>query len=478
MLFSSIVFIFYFLPIFLILYYLTGFRNSILLTGSAIFYVWGEGIYLLLLASLLVVNFVTGIRIGAADETNRKVFLAVGIFINVAALVVFKYNQFILDSAAHIGNFTAPQLNIHLPLGISFFIFQLISYLIEVYRKTIIAETMLTRLSTYVMMFPHLVAGPIVRYTDIQRELSIRSISITKIGLGIQFFIVGLCQKVLIANSVAPAADHLFNLDVTSISSGIAWIGTLAYTLQIYFDFCGYSNMAIGLAFMLGFTFPKNFDYPYSSKSITEFWRRWHMSLSFWFRDYIYIPLGGSHGGRLSTIRNLLIVFFVTGLWHGAAWTFVFWGMFHGFFVVMERLVLKRWLEVSPTIIARAYTLIIVMIGWIFFRADNFGAASSITKALVGVGTVPFDWNSFLIWVSPETLAALIVGSILSFPVIPALLEKLTVRKVHGTPEPGMHGRDSSNVHVLPSAVLTMGFVACLLFLASSTLNPFLYFRF
>lgn len=478
MLFSSIVFIFYFLPAFLILYYLTGIRNSVLLTGSAIFYVWGEGIYLLLLASLLVINFIVGIRIGAADEKNRKVWLTVGICINIAALAIFKYSQFILDTAGYFADSPPPQLNIHLPLGISFFIFQLISYLIEVHRKTIIPETMLTRLSTYVMMFPHLVAGPIVRYTDIQKELSIRSVSITKIGLGIQFFIIGLCQKVLIANSVAPAADHLFNLDLSTISLGIAWIGTLAYTLQIYFDFCGYSNMAIGLAFMLGFTFPKNFDYPYSSKSITEFWRRWHMSLSFWFRDYIYIPLGGSHGGKLLTIRNLLIVFFVTGLWHGAAWTFVFWGIFHGFFVVMERLVLKKWLESSPAIVARLYTLIIVMIGWIFFRADNFNTASSITKALVGIGTVAFDWNSFSIWVSPETLVALTIGSILSFPVIPALLEKLAVQKVRGTPEPGMHGRDSVNVHILPSPVLVMGFITSLLFLASSTLNPFLYFRF
>lgn len=478
MVFSSVVFIFYFLPVFLLAYYFAGARNAVLLTGSAIFYVWGEGLYLFLLLGLLLFNFWAGRKLAVLDGRQRAGFLFSAVAMNVAVLGVFKYSQFILDIVASVGGYSAPRLGIHLPLGISFFIFQLISYLVEVHRKTVRPEDSFVRISTYVMMFPHLVAGPIVRYTDIEAELRNRKVGVDKIGLGIQYFIVGLCQKVMIANSVAPAADHLFGLDPLAITSSLAWIGTLAYTLQIYFDFCGYSNMAIGLAFMLGFRFPKNFDYPYSSTSITEFWRRWHMSLSFWFRDYVYIPLGGSRGGSVSTIRNLLIVFFVTGLWHGAAWTFVFWGMFHGVFVVLERTVLKPVLSASPVLIARVYTLSVVMIGWVFFRAESFGQAWVIIKALVGFGGQASGWQPYPLWMTPETVAALVVGSIFAFPVGPWICEKLKIPSVSGSTRPGMLGADAMSVHAMPAFVLVGGFICCLFLLASSTLNPFLYFRF
>jgi len=478
MVFSSIVFIFYFLPVFLLIYYFTGARNATLLTASAIFYVWGEGLYLFLLVALLLMNFWAGKKIANTNGKTRTWILALSISSNLIVLGFFKYSQFIVDTLSSVIGFESPHLSIHLPLGISFFIFQLISYLVEVHRKTIPAESSLIRLSTYVMMFPHLVAGPIVRYTDIEGELRSRTVGIAMFGLGVQYFIVGLCQKVMIANSVAPAADHLFSLAPTDVTSVTAWIGTLAYTLQIYFDFCGYSNMAIGLAFMLGFRFPKNFDYPYSSKSITEFWRRWHMSLSFWFRDYIYIPLGGSRGGEASTIRNLLIVFFVTGLWHGAAWTFVFWGLFHGLFVVLERLFLKRILDVSPVILARCYTLIVVMIGWVYFRANSFDEAWVIIKALAGFGAQTPAWYPYMVWMTPETVLALIAGTILSFPLVPWLSRQLKLPAVIGSTEPGMHGRDAQDVHVLPASILVTGFVCCVFLLASSSLNPFLYFRF
>lgn len=432
MVFSSVAFIFYFLPIFLLFYYLTGIRNSVLLTGSTIFYVWGEGHYIFLLIALLAFNSVAGRLIGGASGRVRVALLTAAVTGNVLVLAVFKYSQFLMDIAASVGQFQAPDVALHLPLGISFFIFQLVSYLVEVHRGTIEPERNFVRLSTYVMMFPHLVAGPIVRYVDIQQELHHRAMNHHHVAVGIQYFIVGLCQKVMIANSVAPAADHLFGLPSSEITTFEAWVGTLAYTLQIYFDFCGYSNMAIGLAFMLGFRFPRNFDYPYASRSITEFWRRWHMSLSFWFRDYVYIPLGGSRYGELKTIRNLLIVFLVTGLWHGAAWTFVFWGLFHGFFVVLERVALKGVLEASPQIIARLYTLTVIMVGWVFFRAHDFQQASMVVKALAGFGAEPASWQPLMVWVTPETLVALVLGCLLSFPVLPAVLEKLRMPKIHG----------------------------------------------
>lgn len=477
MVFSSIVFILYFLPVFLLFYYLTGPRNSVLLTGSTVFYVWGEGQYIFLLIGLLAFNSAAGILIGGAERRLAKWLLAGAVTANIAVLGVFKYSQFFVDIVASAVGFQAPHLGIHLPLGISFFIFQLVSYLVEVYRKTIVPERNFVRLSTYVMMFPHLVAGPIVRYVDIEAELHKRTLDHRNLAVGIQYFIVGLCQKVMIANSVAPAADHLFSLPVSEITTGVAWIGTLAYTLQIYFDFCGYSNMAIGLAFMLGFRFPKNFDYPYASRSITEFWRRWHMSLSFWFRDYVYIPLGGNRNGEWKAVRNLLIVFLVTGLWHGAAWTFIFWGLFHGVFVVLERLFLKDLLANSPQVLARVYTLGVVMIGWVFFRAEDFAQATTVIAALAGFGAESSGWNPTGVWLTPETLVALVLGSLLSFPLLPALSEKLRLPKIHGASLPAAR-HEAAYVHAVPTVILIGGLLICLTLLASTTLNPFLYFRF
>lgn len=478
MVFSSVVFVFYFLPLFLTIYYLTGIRNAVLLTGSAVFYVWGEGIYLLLLLGLLVFNRAAGVWIEQSSDRRRALILSISILANVLVLGIFKYSQFIVDVASQAMGTDAPRLGIHLPLGISFFIFQLVSYLVEVHRRSISAERSFVRLSTYVMMFPHLVAGPIVRYTDIEGELKSRSVTSEKIGLGIQYFVVGLCQKVMIANAVAPAADHLFGLPPGEITTSIAWLGTVAYTLQIYFDFCGYSNMAIGLAFMLGFRFPKNFDYPYASRSITEFWRRWHMSLSFWFRDYVYIPLGGSRGGHAATVFNLAVVFFVTGLWHGAAWTFIIWGLFHGLFVILERLFFADILRRIPTLAARCYTLLVVMIGWVLFRADNFGEAKAVVSAMFGFGGQSQGWNPIWTWMTPECVVALCVGSIICFPVIPALLQRMRVRTVEGSPEPGSRQHTIALVHILPAPILLIGAVISMTLLAGSLLNPFLYFRF
>lgn len=477
MLFSSVPFIFYFLPVFLVVYYLTGLRNSVLLLGSAFFYVWGEGAFVALLFVLVGFNLVVGLSLERVLGRARLILLGIAIAANVAVLGIFKYSQFLLNIAAGVFHFAPVKFSIHLPLGISFFTFQLISYLIEVYRKAIPAERDYLKLGTYVMMFPHLVAGPIVRYTDIVRELRRREVDVGKIGLGIQFFIVGLAQKVLIANTVAKAADHAFKVPLESLSTATAWIGTFAYTLQIYFDFCGYSNMAIGLAFLLGFRFPKNFDYPYSSRSISEFWRRWHMSLSFWFRDYLYIPLGGSRFGELKTVRNLAIVFLVTGLWHGAAWNFVFWGALHGLFVIIEHVGFKKILDRAPQFASRGYTLLVVMIGWVFFRADSFPHAWAIIKAMAGARAKTVIWDPMPLWVTPEVMAAFVIGSIFSFPVVPWLLDRFGADLIAG---PSQHAKLGSvlTVHRLPTGVLLGVFVLSVMLLVSSSLNPFLYFRF
>ncbi|USU17004.1 MBOAT family O-acyltransferase [Paraburkholderia fungorum] len=477
MLFSSITFIFYFLPLFLAVYYFLGIRNGVLLAGSALFYTWGEGKYICLLLGLVALNQGTGVLIQRRDGSLRKLILACGITANLATLGFFKYSQFIVDVFAAIIDTKTIKLNIHLPLGISFFTFQLISYLIEIYRRTIPAERNFVRLATYVMMFPHLVAGPIVRYTDISGELRDRAVNPARAELAIQYFIIGLSQKVLIANTMAPVADHVFGLPPQSVTTVDAWLGSFAYTLQIYFDFCGYSNMAIGLALLLGFHFPKNFDYPYASRSITEFWRRWHMSLSFWFRDYLFIPLGGSRCGKVRTVRNLLFVFLVTGLWHGAAWTFVFWGLFHGIFVALERIGLGALLNRAPQGVSRVYTLLVVMAAWVFFRAGTFTQAWVIIRAMVGFGASDV-WDPIALWVTPETICAFITGSILSFPVVPWALKRynrplISFRSAHPTLQ-----TSPQESRLLPTTVLLCGFLASIALLASGSLNPFLYFRF
>lgn len=478
MLFSSITFIFYFLPAFLFLYWLTGIRNSILLIGSSFFYVWGEGAYIFLLIGLLAFNQIAGIIIEKSEKNRRLAWLSFFVLANFSVLGFFKYGQFLLDIYFSISGAATYKLESHLPLGISFFIFQLVSYLVEVYRKSISAERDFIKLATYIMMFPHLIAGPIVRYTDIMHELKSRSINVGMIGLGVQFFIVGLSQKVLIANTLASVVDHVFALPADSLGLVNSWLGVFAYTLQIYFDFCGYSNMAIGLALMMGFHFPKNFDYPYSSRSISEFWRRWHMSLSFWFRDYLYIPLGGSKSSVFKTVRNLAIVFLLTGLWHGAAWTFIFWGAFHGFFVIIERLFLGKILKRTPDVIARIYTLLVIMIAWVFFRAETFDHAASILKAMFGLGNNVKHWDPLMTWVTPEIILAFLIGSILSFPVIPHLLNYFNIARVPGPGLPGRSHFERDEVHVIPNVFLIVGFILSVVFLSSNSLNPFLYFRF
>jgi alginate O-acetyltransferase complex protein AlgI len=475
--FSSVIFIFYFLPIFLVLYYFFGAKNMPLLLGSAVFYAWGEGLLLLLLAAMVVLNFYLGQAIASAAPERRQRLVAAGIVIDLLVLAFFKYLGFLTETAHAVTGLALPKVDIHLPLGISFFTFQLISYLIDIGRGSLVGDRNLTRFATYVMMFPHLIAGPIVRYSDIDKELAKRTINLDWIGLGVQYFIVGLCQKVLIANVVATAADKVFGFPATELTPLVAWIGVLAYSLQIYFDFCGYSNMAIGLAFILGFRFPRNFDYPYMSRSITEFWRRWHVSLSFWFRDYVYLSLGGNRLGALKTTRNLLIVFFLTGLWHGASWTFVLWGLFHGSFLLIERAFLRQALDKWPAWIGHVYALLVVMVGWVLFRADSLQHAGHILSAMFGVGAKnPLEPLQLLL--TPEITLALVIGSLVCFPVLPRLFGMLGSPEVDGPVVPGTAHADVTRVHVIPVPLLLAGFCLSIIMLISSSLNPFLYFRF
>ena len=480
MVFSSVIFIFYFLPVFLLGYYVSGWRAGALLLGSAVFYVWGEGAYVFLLLGLILLNYAGSRWLDATpDKRRRLAILAALIVADFAVLGFFKYSEFL----AHNLNQLAPGLHLPerhqaLPLGISFFTFQLVSYGIDVYRGSVKVERDLTRFAAYILMFPHLIAGPIVRYADIRDEMHGERRKSGHVGLGFQYFIVGLCQKVLVANTVAPLADHGFGLDAAHLDATAAWLGVWAYTLQIYFDFCGYSNMAIGLAFMLGFTFPKNFDYPYVSQSITEFWRRWHMSLSSWFRDYVYIPLGGNRNGLAQTVRNLLIVFFLTGLWHGAAWRFIVWGLYHGAFLMLERFGFGRLLERLPRVVRHAYAILVVMIGWVFFRADSLPQALDYLGQMASVGRFGGPDAALSILLNAQTLAALGFGSVLAMPLLPALMARLRAPRAE-PPRPDLPSRlETRSVHALPIPLLAAGFVLSIAILVGSTLNPFLYFRF
>ncbi|WP_298242029.1 MBOAT family O-acyltransferase [uncultured Bradyrhizobium sp.] len=479
MLFSSITFLFYFAPILLAAYYGLRVRDTVLLLGSVIFYTWGEQLYVLLLIASIGVNYWLGLAIARSTDRRRLWLLIAGVSGNVAVLAYFKYLHFFLTALSGIVHLrpSVTAFNPHLILGISFFTFQLISYLADIYTKRVEPEKTPTSFAIYILMFPHLIAGPIVRFADIRKELHARALSVGHFGLGLQYFIVGLAQKVLIANTLAGPADTVFALPHEQLTGASAWIGLLSYTLQIFFDFCGYSNMAIGLAFMLGFRFPKNFDYPYAASSLTDFWRRWNMSLSFWFRDYVYIPLGGNRGSTLSTVRNLVIVFLLTGLWHGAAWTFVVWGLYHGMILLLERFCIGRLLARMSPLFQRLYVLLVVMVGWVFFRASTIKEAWRYLRALI----VPPTWSLHeppIFWLSPEAMAALILGLILSQPFLPSLLDHLGRPRIGRDPTVIEPRLDTYYVHALPLVVLAVLMVISVILLVSGTLNPFLYFRF
>lgn len=463
MLFSSIVFLFFFLPAFLALYYLLPWKNAVLLLGSLLFYAWGEPRFVPLLLLSAAINYGAGLAIARAGMPGRaRAWLAAGVAANLAMLAWFKYAGFLaeaVNSALAIG---IPVPHITLPLGISFFTFQGISYLVDVYRGDVPAQSSFFRFATYKALFPQLIAGPIVRYRQIAGEMGNRVLSNERLLAGFTLFALGLAQKVLIANTLALPADRLFGADHGQLSALTAWLGLLCYTLQIYFDFCGYSNMAIGLGHMLGFSFPPNFDRPYSARSMTEFWQRWHISLSSWFRDYLYIPLGGNRGGAGRTWFNLGLVFLLCGLWHGAAWTFVLWGAWHGAWLIVERMGLRGALNRLPRPLAQAWTLALVMLGWVFFRAPDLASALSYFSALAGAAPHPggHPWQAEIASLELATIAVALACALLPTGRPPGVLAPLGA---------GRWAR-------LPVVFACVALCACSL--ASGTYNPFLYFRF
>ena len=468
MLFSSIVFLFTFLPAVMILYYLlpVRFRNVILLLASLVFYAWGEPVYLFLMLLSILFNYFSGLDIARnlQDKRAAKRSLVFNLIINLAVLGFFKYEGFVLDTLngilpVHISYHALP-----LPIGISFYTFQILSYIIDVYRGNVKVQTNLPNFALYVTMFPQLIAGPIVQYADVDEQLASREVSWTKFGEGSMYFIRGLAKKVLLANTSGMIFTEVSGLAKDNIAVMTAWLGAFAYMFQIYFDFSGYSDMAIGLGKMFGFEFNMNFNYPYVSKSITEFWRRWHISLSSWFRDYVYIPLGGNRVSKIKHIRNLLIVWFLTGLWHGAAWNFVAWGLYYGVILIIEKYLLSQVLDRLPDVVRHIYSIVLVVIGWVLFFSSSFGQAADYIRVMFGAGAHGFaDRESMYLLTSNLILwLILIFGSTLL---------------VHFRYEHMLRTK-KWNTTIINSVVYAALFIVCIAYLVTETYNPFLYFRF
>lgn len=485
MVFSSLVFLFVFLPLVLLANTLLGrgpFKNVILLIASLVFYFWGELQYSIMMLISILMNYIFGLLVEKYDG-HKKVKVVVGLAVaaNLSLLIFFKYGNFIADNInlllVHTGLPLITLSKIHLPIGISFFTFHSISYIVDIYRKEAPAEKSPVNLALYISFFPQLIAGPIIRYHDIADQIISRKQNLQQFANGVNRFISGLAKKVLIANTMAGIADQVFAIPSDQLTAGVAWIGIIAYTLQIYFDFSGYSDMAIGLAKMFGFEFLENFNYPYIATSIKDFWRRWHISLSNWFRDYLYIPLGGNRLGIARTYVNLIIVFFLTGLWHGASWSFIFWGLLHGLMLILERLGLEKILKRAGSLVSHIYTLFFVMIAWVFFRADNLGHAVEFLKSMFGMNMVTGTIYYFpAMFISMFTVAAFIAAVIFSTPVF-LFLQKLW--RLRGPMILLSRYNPLNNLALVASyGVLMILFSASVMALASGTYNPFIYFRF
>lgn len=483
MLFSSIFFLYFFLPTVLLAHYLVGknLRNVLLLLASLFFYTWGETNYVAILLISICVNYVVGLSIKYALKKGKsgRRHLAIGIFLNLTPLFFFKYYVFIAESLnAIISNQQAiiPTPDIHLPIGISFFTFQAISYIVDVYRGDAEVQKNPLKLALYISLFPQLIAGPIVRYHDIYKQLSNRTVSIEDLKIGVVRFVAGFGKKVLIANNMGSLADHVFSLPANELSFTIAWLGIAAYTLQIYFDFSGYSDMAIGLGRMFGFKFLENFNYPYISRSIREFWRRWHISLSFWFRDYLYIPLGGSRCAKWRISLNLMTVFFLCGLWHGASWMFVIWGLFHGFFIVIESTIWGDFLLKLPKFIQHCYTLVIIMVGWIFFRADSLSHAIDYMGALVNFQAAPYIDGRLHHATGNEFIVAFTLGILFSVPIVPTVNQ--WINHIYSRKDQSIQWVISGTCTTLLTGWMVVTILYSTAAILRGTHNPFLYFRF
>ena len=462
MVFSSITFIYYFLPIVLLIYYLVPnkIKNIFFLLASLFFYTWGELEYILLIIVSIVVNYFFGILF-KNEKIHKKWILILACIFNIGILGIFKYTGFFINTINILFKTNIPIPNIRLPLGISFFTFQALSYIIDVYREDVPVQTKIIDLALYIIAFPQLIAGPIVRYNTVNEQIQFRDHTFEKFSDGIKRFLLGLGKKTLLANSLASLANASFDAvgDLTLLSS---WLGLIAYTFQIYYDFSGYSDMAIGLGKMFGFEYEENFDYPYISKSVTEFWRRWHISLGTWFRDYVYIPLGGSKAGKIKNIRNLFIVRFLTGTWHGASWNYIIWGLYFGVLLFIERGT-KNFRQKIPPYINMLITFILVMLGWVFFRMENLSL--SYFKSLFNIGNVALiDVESRINL--HDNIILLVASFVLATPLFSNLAN-------------GLYKKLNKNIIDLIDTIFYI-FILMMstIYLVNSTYNPFIYFRF
>ncbi len=483
MVFSSPIFIYLFLPIILALYFLVGrrARNVLLLGGSLFFYTWGEQKFVLVILVSIVFNYFFGLLIDHFHGVrNSKVILTLAVIFNIGLLGIFKYANFLVDNlnwVFSIFEIQAIELQpIHLPIGISFFTFQALSYVIDVYRQEAHVQKNPFHTALYISFFPQLIAGPIVRYHDIATQIIDRTINREGFALGIRRFIIGLGKKVLIANTVAVPADAIFAIPGNQLTPGLAWLGIICYGLQIYFDFSGYSDMAIGLGHMFGFKFLENFNYPYISQSIQEFWRRWHISLSTWFRDYLYIPLGGNRRSSLRVYLNLVTVFFLVGLWHGASWNFVIWGFYHGLFLTIERLGFTKWLFSWWKPIRHIYVLLAVLVGWVFFRAETLQQSLAMLAAMSGFANSFGLEYTVALYLDTTVILALIIGIIGSTPIVTYWNQWWTKVTTSRTQQTAIMLNGLSDVAGIAAMMLV--FLLSSMQLAAQTHNPFIYFRF
>ena len=465
MLFTSISFLYYFLPALIIIYFITPkkYKNIILLIASLLFYFYGEPKYVFLMIAEIIIAYIGAILIDKYKNQSKNILITT-LFIHVFLLIIFKYTDFIIQTINDISNANIKLLNIALPIGISFYTFQIISYVIDVYNGKVKVQKNIINLATYVSLFPQLVAGPIVRYQTVEKELDDRIHSFNNFAYGIRRFSIGLAKKVLIANALGELCTKAFVLNETTVI--FYWIFGISYMLQLYFDFSAYSDMAIGLGRIFGFNFPENFNYPYISKSITEFWRRWHISLGTWFKDYVYIPLGGNRDGKYKQIRNILIVWLLTGIWHGANWTFLIWGLLFGIILIIEKIFLNKFMEKLPSFIKRIYVLFIVMILFIIFNAENMSVALTNIKGLFGMNGEVFV-NDYTLHYLKSYLPLLIIAFLGATPFIKTLIDKLRKNKYA-----------NNIINILEPILIVMILVVVTSYLIDNSYNPFLYFRF
>lgn len=472
MLFSSITFLFAFLPVVLSVYYICPrkIKNFVLMLCSMFFYAWGEPKYILVMIVSILVGYFMGrlteLFIEKERKKTAKLIVVLSVFINLGILFFFKYIGFFCDNFKLITGVDMKIPEFALPLGISFYTFQILSYSIDVYRQKVKAQKNLINLAAYITLFPQLIAGPIVRYETVAKELEERNESMDDFAYGIRRFVNGLGKKVLIANVAGEIFDTLSNLPSDENSVLLAWICSIAFSLQIYFDFSGYSDMAIGLGRMFGFHFLENFNYPYISKSITEFWRRWHISLSSWFRDYVYIPLGGSKSNRLKTFRNIFIVWFLTGFWHGASWNFIIWGIYYFVLLILEKMFINKWLERIPTFFSHAYTLFFVNFGWVIFAYDKMGVLLNCFRNMFGFGGMSLINENTMFYILSYGIF-FVIAFIAATPLPKKIAEIICDSK-----------SQKLSMGIMEALFLLFVLILSTAFLASEAFNPFLYFRF